>query len=91
MQETGSNYKADLLNKIKHKGSKLINITPITENFLDWLGVIERAKELHLIDSVYSNIVDQLDFTNRKTFYSRSPISFTPILKSNWVFENQIG
>ena len=86
MQETGSNYKADLRARIKDDGIRLINITPVTENFFDWLGVIERARELHLIDSVYSNIVDQLNFENKKTFYSRSPIQFTPTLNADWAF-----
>ncbi len=89
MQDTGSNYKTDLTARIKDNGTRLINITPVTENFFDWLGVIESAKELHLIDSVYSNIVDQLNFRNRKNFYSRSPIQFTPILNSNWIFSGQ--
>ena len=86
MQETGSNYKTNIRSRIKDDGKRLINITPLTENFLDWLGVIENAQELHLIDSVYSNIVDQLDFKNKKTFYGRSSIQFTPVLNSNWQY-----
>lgn len=88
MQETGSNYKADLGARIKNNGIRLINITPVTENFFDWLGILEAAQELHLIDSVYSNLIDQLNFGNKKTFYNRSSINFSPILNSNWIFEN---
>lgn len=84
MQETGSDFKANLADKIRIDTPRLINIAPITDNFLDWLGVIENAEEVHLIDSVYSNVVDQLGFTNKKFFYRRSPIYFTPIFLSDW-------
>ncbi len=86
MQETGSNYKADLKSKIKNDGTRLINITPVTENFFDWLGVIEHAQEIHVIDSVYSNLIDQLGINVMKNFYSRSPIQFTPIFTSDWIY-----
>lgn len=84
VQETGSDFKADLIEKIRIDSARLISIVPITDNFLDWLGVIENAEEAHLIDSVYSNIVDQLGFTNKKFFYRRSHINFTPIFSSDW-------
>ena len=84
MQETGSDFKANLVDKIRIDTPRLINIAPLTDNFLDWLGVIENAEEVHLIDSVYSNIVDQLGFTNKKFFYRRSQIQFTPIFSSAW-------
>jgi hypothetical protein len=87
MHETGSNYQTDLKEKIDDIGLRLINISPITDNFLDWLGVIEYATELHMIDSVYSNLVDQLSFKNKKFFYKRSPIHFTPVFNSNWIYK----
>lgn len=87
MHEEGSNFKTDLSSRIKNVKDRLINITPITDNFLDWLGVLEKCSEAHLIDSVYSNIVDQLGFKIKKTFYPRSAINFTPIFKSDWIYE----
>jgi len=66
---------------------QLIEIKPITDNFLDWLLLIERADKLLLIDSCYVNLIDQLGFKNTKTRI-RKPLCTTdidyPILRETW-------
>lgn len=86
IHENGSNYETNLSEKIEDKNIKIIKISNITDNFLDWLGVIENSSEAHLIDSVYSNIVDQLGFEIKKYYYPRSNVSFTPVMRTHWHF-----
>lgn len=85
-QTEGSNFKANIEDHIKEKDLRTINITPLTNNIFDWLGVIEQANHVYLVDSVYSNIVEQLGICNQKSLFLRSPSPMTPILKNDWSF-----
>jgi hypothetical protein len=58
----------------------------IAENAVNWLGVIEGASELYMIDSCFSNLVDQLDIQVDKVFLRRSKMDLTPVLGSNWTY-----
>lgn len=83
---TGSDFSINPMALVKNNDIRTIIIEPITNNPFDWLGVIENANELYFIDSIYSNIVEQLNFTMEKSFYLRSDAKFTPCLKNNWKF-----
>jgi hypothetical protein len=62
-----------------------INITEdITPCVFDWLKVIEGAQALVCLDSVISNMVDQLDIKVDKYWIPRSHIHLTPVLGSEW-------
>jgi hypothetical protein len=50
----------------------------------DWLKIIEGAQALILIDSVFSNIVDQLKIDVDKYWIPRSHIHLTPVLGTQW-------
>jgi hypothetical protein len=66
---------------------QVINITEgITSNATAWLKVLENAEALYLIDSCYSNLVDQLDIPVDKTFIRRSKMDLTPVLGSAWSY-----
>ncbi len=65
-------------------GIKVVRIKPITSNFLDWLGVLENCKAFFTVNSVYSNLVDQLGFTSTKYMKAQTPARWTPILTSGW-------
>ena len=65
-------------------GRKIIELSEISNNIFDWLKVIENASELFMIDSCYSNLVDQLNLKNKKTFICRTKNPYTPVLKGNW-------
>jgi len=81
----GSNFKIDAhqINNIV-KGEKLIQIRNLSTNVFDWLTLIERAKNIIMVDSCYANLVDQLNLTNPKTLILRSSIGFTPVFANNW-------
>lgn len=55
-----------------------------TNNVFDWLTIIERAQAVILIDSIFSNIADQLDIKVDKYWIPRSHIHLTPVLGSDW-------
>ena len=61
--------------------TRIIYIDERTDNPFDWLATIEHALEVHLIDSVFANIVEQLALNKRGYLYLRSQISFTPVFK----------
>ena len=55
-----------------------------TDNAFDWLGVIEGAESLYMIDSCFSNMVDGFDLCRDKWFIPRSKMDLTPVLLSDW-------
>lgn len=61
-----------------------INITPVTECVFDWLKILEGAQALILVDSVFSNMVDQLKIDTDKYLIPRSHIHLTPVLGTDW-------
>lgn len=66
---------------------QVIQITPDqTDNIFDWLRILERADTLLMIDSVFFNIVEQLNLSNRKFFVRRSPRESTPVIGNQWNF-----
>ncbi len=67
-------------------GHRIVEITDLTEDIFDWLGAIEGAAKLVLIDSVFANLVDQLGLDNEKYFVLRSSVAFTPVLRGTWTF-----
>jgi hypothetical protein len=64
----------------------VIQIEELTDSPFDWLLTLERASKLILIDSCFSNLVEQLNMTNEKRLVVRSPIQFTPVYKNGWRF-----
>lgn len=62
-----------------------INITPNTDSIFDWLKIIEGAQALIMLDSIYANLVDQLDIPVEKYWIPRSHIQLTPVLGSDWI------
>jgi len=67
-------------------GLPVVRISPQTEIIFDWLLVIEKASHLIMLDSCYSNIVEQLGFKNQKHLLLRSPRELTPVYKNGWTF-----
>lgn len=78
------NYEAELDLSYLPAEWQQIEITEITDNIFDWLGVLEQAQALILVDSCFSNLVDQLDLPVEKYFVPRSHIQNTPVLGSEW-------
>jgi len=80
----GSTYKcaADLSNV--PSDWQRIEIRALTDNVFDWLKVIEGAQAMILIDSAFSNLVDQLKIDGDKYWIPRSHIHLTPVLGTDW-------
>jgi hypothetical protein len=62
-----------------------IEITELTDNIFDWLKILENAQALVMIDSVFANLVDQLEIEVTKYWMPRSGVLFTPVLGSKWI------
>jgi len=56
----------------------------ITDNIFDWLLIFEKADVIITLDSVFCNLIEQLNFPNNKFFIKRSSIFMTPVLMNNW-------
>lgn len=80
----GSDFKTSFDFNMVPEGWQAIEITEQTDSVFDWLTILEKAQSLVLIDSVYSNIVDQLSIGDDRYFIPRSHIHLTPVLGNNW-------
>lgn len=65
---------------------QVIEISPLTDSPFDWITTLEQASKLLLIDSCFSNLVEQLNLTVEKYLILRSEVAFTPVLKNGWNF-----
>lgn len=82
----GSDYRAEFDRKIIPKNWQTIEIKPQTDNIFDWLTILEKAQSLILVDSVYANLVDQLNIGTDRYFLPRSHIQLTPTLGQDWTW-----
>jgi hypothetical protein len=75
---------------------QVLELTPITNSIFDWITIIEKAERILLIESCFSNLVDQLKLQNNKQFlilkhgYYLTPLidgrlKGLPVLKNNWI------
>lgn len=85
IHDQGSVYSANL-DDFTPKEIRKIKIEPITENFLDWLGVLENADSFYVINSVYSNLIEQLNFPGKKHFFTQTTAAWTPVLINDWSY-----
>jgi len=85
----GSDFRASLDVQAMAGGREVIEIADLTDNFFDWLLVIERASSRIMIDSCFSNLTDQLGIPGHKVFLVRSAWQFTPVLLGDWVYLSQ--
>jgi hypothetical protein len=82
----GSNFKADFEMLLKNNDMRVVEIRSLTDCIFDWLTVIEKSKAGMFVDSVYANIVEQLNYRLPKSLFFRSQTQFTPVFKNNWKF-----
>lgn len=55
----------------------LVELQPITDSLFDWIGVIEKAKEIHTIDSSIFQLIRQLPTSGDKFFYDMRKVDST--------------
>lgn len=93
VQNASSDCKVDI--SINSDSSAIINIDRRTESIFDWLGAIEKAQQIILIESCFSNLVDQLNISSNKStlllkhgYYIATlkdgRLKGLPVLKLNW-------
>lgn len=82
----GSDFEAEVDLSIVPEGWQVIEITEQTDCIFDWLTVLERAQSLILVDSVFSNLVDQLGIGEDRYFIQRSHIGLTPVQGQHWTW-----
>ena len=88
IQVQGSDHRARFDPDILPQDHAHIEINEITDCFWDWLGAIEQASAVILVDSVYSNVVDQLELLDDESryFIPRSHIGLTPVQGCHWTW-----
>jgi hypothetical protein len=75
---------------------QIIEIKSITKSVFDWLTIIEKAERLLLIESCFTNLIDQLKIKNNKQililkngYYGDrlidNRLKGIPVLKNNWI------
>lgn len=86
IQVQGSTHRARFDPQILPEGVAAIEVNEITDCFWDWLGAIEQAEAVILVDSVLSNVVDQLELLDddSRYFIPRSHIGLTPVQGCHW-------
>jgi len=83
----GSDHRATYDPGIIPEGWQVIEITEQPDTLvLDWLGVIEGAQSIIMVDSVYANLVDQLGLGDDRYFIQRSHVGLTPVLGQHWTW-----
>lgn len=88
-EDLARNYRIDR-KKINKKYKIFTPDKKITENIFDYLTIIEKAKEIHVIDSSFMFLIDCLPYNNpnQKLYihrYSRENNEWQfPILKKDW-------
>jgi hypothetical protein len=65
---------------------QVVEISALTDSPFDWISTLEQASKLLMIDSCFSNLVEQLNLKVEKYFIPRSAVQFTPVLKNGWIF-----
>lgn len=83
----GSDFEATVDLSIIPEDWQIIEIEEgLTDCIFDWLTVLERAQSLILVDSVFSNLVDQLHIGEDRYFIQRSHIGLTPVHGGHWTW-----
>ena len=85
---SGSSFRADIPVTWLDPAVQVIAIDEkLTDNIWDWLSVIEGAEAFIGIDSVFANMVDQMQVAGPELYWiRRSPWDLTPVLGESWTF-----
>jgi hypothetical protein len=80
----GSDFEAEVDLSIVPPEWQIIEITEQTDCIFDWLTILEKAQSLILVDSVFANLVDQLNIGEDRHLIQRSHIGLTPVFGGHW-------
>jgi hypothetical protein len=84
----GENFKANIdLPADWRKDFQIVPVSPITDSVFDWIYTFENAAKLVMIDSCFSNLVDQLNIECEKYLVlGKAAAQFTPVFRNGWIF-----
>lgn len=84
----GSDHRARFDPSILPPGVSTIEINSMTDRIWDWCTALDQAWAVILVDSVFSNLVDQLGLNSDGARYimPRSHIGLTPVLGETWTW-----
>lgn len=84
----GSDHRARFDPSVLPPDMAAIEITDLTHSVFDWLQALDQAYAVILVDSVFSNLVDQLALNtdDGRYFIPRSHIGLTPVLGQHWTW-----
>ncbi len=82
----GSDHRASYDPAWIPSGWRIIEVGTLTDSVFDWIGILENAQAIVAVDSIISNLVDQLGINNvvDSYFIPRSHIHLTPVLGGPW-------
>lgn len=63
---------------------RIVHLDRRTDSPFDWLYTLEGAARLVLVDSCFSNLVEQLGMPSEKYLLLRSTADFTPVVLNDW-------
>lgn len=87
----------EIIQNNDNKCKNVINLNGITDNMFEYIKVLEHAKEIHLLDSIWGALIYQLDakyqlFQDKKiVLYAKRgyiPMFTEPYMLSNWIICN---
>jgi hypothetical protein len=95
IQKNSSDSKIEKEIDFSNYDGQIIEIKPHTQSIFDWLGLIEKAERVLLIESCFTNLIDQLKIQNNKQilvikqgYYGENLIDGhpkgLPRFKNNW-------
>ena len=84
----GSDHRAQFDTDILPKDWAHIEINNLTDRCWDWISALEAAEAVILVDSVFANMVDQLNLNTDEGRYliPRSHIGLTPVYGAHWTW-----
>lgn len=84
VHDTGSNISYDL--KFQNKGLKIIKVQPLSNCMMDWCSLIEKAVEIHCIDSSFIHLCQSLGVPGflERGFKNNMPFMLLPSWKMNY-------
>jgi predicted O-linked N-acetylglucosamine transferase (SPINDLY family) len=65
---------------------QIVDVEPITDSIFDWIYTLEHAEKLLLVDSCFSNLVEQLNMPVEKYLILRTAGFWTPVFRNDWKF-----
>jgi len=82
----GSDFEAQVDLSIIPDEWQIIEIQEQTDCIFDWITILQNAQSLIMVDSVFSNLVDQLALGEDRYFIQRSHIGLTPVHGQHWIW-----